>query len=58
MDIPQTLNEAALSAWLSRIMGAGEEVNNAGRDTVILLLRLNLAIDDLRREIRNLGTRD
>jgi hypothetical protein len=54
MDIPQTLNEAALSAWLSRIMGAGEEVNNAGRDTVILLLRLNLAIDDLRREIRNL----
>lgn len=58
MDIPQTLNEAALSAWLSRIMGAGEEVNNAGRDTVILLLRLNLAIDDLRREIQNLGTRN
>jgi len=50
------LGTADIADWLTRVVSRDYEVKDAGRDTIILLLRLNLAIDELTRTVERPAT--
>jgi hypothetical protein len=57
MDFPLYLSESDLMARLYRIAGKDEPVSDdIGADTVILLIRLNLAVGELTRAVKALAT--
>jgi hypothetical protein len=53
-NTPMLLGTADISGWLTRVVSHEYEVKDPGRDTIILLLRLNLAIDELTRTVERL----
>jgi hypothetical protein len=55
-DTPMLLGTADIAGWLTRVVSREYQVKHPGRDTVILLLRLNLAIDELTRTVERLAT--
>ena len=55
-NTPMLLGTADIAGWLTRVVSHEYEVKDPGRDTIILLLRLNLAIDELTRTVERLAT--
>jgi hypothetical protein len=55
-NIPLLLGTTDIADWLTRVVSHEYEVKDPGRDTIILLLRLNLAIDELTRTVERLAT--
>ena len=55
-NIPLLLGTTDIAGWLTRVVSREYQVNDPGRDTIILLLRLNLAIDELTRTVERLAT--
>ena len=59
MDFPLDLSETDLMTRLHRIAGKDEPVSDdIGGDTVLLLIRLNLAVDELTRAVKALAPRN
>ena len=57
MEFPLYLSETDLMTRLHRIAGKDEPVSDdIGADTVLLLIRLNLAVDELTRAVKALAT--
>jgi len=50
------LGTTDIAGWLTRVVSREYEVKDPGRDTIIILLRLNLAIDELTRSVEKLAT--
>ena len=55
-NAPMLLGTADIADWLTRVVSREYQVKDPGRDTIILLLRLNLAIDELTRTVERLAT--
>jgi len=55
-NIPLLLGTTDVAGWLTRVVSREYEVKDPGCDTIILLLRLNLAIDELTRTVERLAT--
>jgi hypothetical protein len=55
-NIPMILGTTDIAGWLTRVVSREYEVKDPGRDTIIILLRLNLAIDELTRTVERLAT--
>jgi hypothetical protein len=55
-DTVMLLGTADIAGWLTRVISREYKVEDPGRDTIILLLRLNLAIDELTRTVERLAT--
>ena len=55
-NTPLLLGTADIADWLTRVASREYEVKDPGRDTIILLLRLNLAIDELTRAVERPAT--
>jgi hypothetical protein len=55
-NTPMLLGTADIADWLTRVVSHEYEVKDPGRDTIILLLRLNLAIDELTRTVERPAT--
>jgi hypothetical protein len=57
-NLPLYLSESELVTRLHRIANKDEPVSyHAGDDAVLLLIRLNLAMDELTRAVKNLAAK-
>lgn len=55
-NIPMLLGTTDIAGWLKRVVSREYEVKDPERDTIIILLRLNLAIDELTLTVERLAT--